>query len=134
VTATLDRVRAATANLPTPTVFYPAWDKPVIAIGGGSFLSQLFEIAGARNVYASIAAPSAPVAIEDVVQRNPDIVIAGKNGAATMRANPMWMAIPAAKAGRIIELDEDIMTRPSVQLGAAAVALARLFHPGLRVR
>ena len=59
VQATLARVRAATASLPHPTVFIPAWDKPIIAIGGGSFMSELLEVAGARNVYADISAPSA---------------------------------------------------------------------------
>jgi ABC-type Fe3+-hydroxamate transport system substrate-binding protein len=65
VAATLDRVHAATKNLPRPTVFIPTWDRPLIAIGGGSFLSQLLDIAGARNIYEDIAAPSAIVTIED---------------------------------------------------------------------
>ena len=54
VAATLDRVQAATKNLPRPTVFIPTWDRPLIAIGGGSFLSQLLDIAGARNIYEDI--------------------------------------------------------------------------------
>ncbi len=134
VTATLDRVRAATATLPHPTVFYPTWDKPIIAIGGGSFLSELFEIAGARNVYASVAAPSATVSIEDVVQRNPDIVITGANGAARMGKSPMWRTVAAVRAGKVLEADENLITRPSVQLGAAAVSLAKLLHPEAGVR
>ena len=71
------RVRAATASLPHPTVFYPTWDKPIIAIGGGSFLSELLDIAGARTSTRSVEAPSATVALEDVVQRNPDWCLPG---------------------------------------------------------
>ena len=38
--------------LPRPTVFFRTWEKPIIAIGGGSFLNELVEIAGGTNVYA----------------------------------------------------------------------------------
>ncbi|MEO7084407.1 MAG: helical backbone metal receptor [Gemmatimonadaceae bacterium] len=130
VSATLDRVRKATASLPHPTVFYPTWDKPIITIGGGSFMSELFEIAGARNIYAEVHAPSAAVALEDVVQRDPDFVLSSRAGAERMKASAMWRAVAAVRAGHIVTIDEDITTRPSVQLGAAAVRLAELLHPG----
>jgi iron complex transport system substrate-binding protein len=86
VSATLERVRHATAGLPRPTVFIPTWEKPIIAIGGGSFLSELVEIAGGTNVYASIPTPSATVTIEDVVTRNPDFVVTGRDREAAIRA------------------------------------------------
>jgi iron complex transport system substrate-binding protein len=130
VSATLARVRAATASLGRPTVFYPTWEKPIIAIGGGSFLSELFEIAGAKNIYADVHAPSAAVALEDVVRRNPDFVLTGQTNANKMKRSPMWRAIAAVRDGHLIVIDEDDATRPSVQLGEAAVRLAALIHPG----
>jgi len=130
VMATLARVRAATANLPRPTVFVHAWDRPIIAIGGGSFLSQLLDIAGARNVYADIAAPSATVTLEDVVRRNPDYVLASPVSAPKMRASASWNAIPAIRAGKLLVYDTVLVGRPSVLLGAGAVSLANLIHPG----
>jgi iron complex transport system substrate-binding protein len=130
VMATLHRVRAATANLPHPTVFIHAWDRPIIAIGGGSFLSQLLEIAGGRNVYADISAPSATVTLEDVVKRNPDYVLASPVSAPKMRESPSWNAVPAIRAGKLLVYDTTLVGRPSVLLGAAAVSLAKLIHPG----
>jgi ABC-type Fe3+-hydroxamate transport system substrate-binding protein len=130
VMATLERVRAATANLPRPMVFVHAWDRPIIAIGAGSFLSQLLDIAGARNVYADIAGPSATVTLEDVVKRNPDYVLASPISAPKMRASASWSAVPAVRAGRLLVYDTVLVGRPSVLLGAAAVSLAKLIHPG----
>ena len=130
VSATLERVRRATTGLSRPTVFLPTWEKPVIAIGGGSFMSELLEIAGARNIYQSVHTPSVTVTLEDVVSRNPDVVITGRGREAALRATPSWQAIPAVRKGRVLGVDLDLMGRPSVQLGAAAVALARLLHPG----
>jgi iron complex transport system substrate-binding protein len=127
---TLARVRAATADQRRPTVFLPIWERPLIVIGGGSFMSELLDIAGARNVYADIAAPSATVTIEDVVRRNPDLILASPTTAATIRASAQWRAVPAVRAGRILVYDTTLIGRPSVRLGAAALSLAALLHPG----
>lgn len=130
VRATLDRVLAATRALPHPTVFFHTWDRPLITIGGGSFLNELVEIAGARNVYADLSGPSGIVTVEDVVRRNPDFVLASPITAASLRADPRWQALPAVRAGRVLAFDTTVVGRPSVTLGAAARSLADLLHPG----
>ena len=133
VEATLARVRDATASLPHPTVFMHAWDKPIFAIGGGSFLTELLTIAGARNVYSDITAPSATVTLEDVVLRDPDIVLAAPIAVEKMRADAAWRTVPAVRAGgrRLLAYDTLLVGRPSATLGAAAVSLAALLHPGI---
>ena len=131
VDATLERVRAATAGLPRVRVFMPTWEQPVIAIGGGSFMNELIEIAGGRNVYADLAAPSPTVALEDVVSRDPDVVLASPESRARILADPRWRAVRAVRLGRVLAYDTMVVGRPSVVLGAAAVSLARLLHPGV---
>jgi ABC-type Fe3+-hydroxamate transport system substrate-binding protein len=130
VAATLALVRRATAGLSRPTVFVPTWDHPVIAIGGGSYLSELLEIAGAHNIYADVRTPTIVVTLEDVVQRNPEFVLTTPTEAATMRTSPLWRAVPAVRAGRVLVYDTTVVSRPSVTLGAAARELAGLVHPG----
>jgi iron complex transport system substrate-binding protein len=130
VRATLDRVRAATRSLPRPTVFFHTWDRPLITIGGGSFLNELVDIAGGRNVYADLPGPSGIVTIEDVVRRNPTFVLASPITAASIRSDPRWQAVPAVRAGHVLVFDTTIVGRPSVTLGAAARSLADLLHPG----
>ncbi|HEY2162836.1 MAG TPA: helical backbone metal receptor [Gemmatimonadaceae bacterium] len=130
VAATLDRVRAATKNLPRPTVFIPTWDRPLIAIGGGSFLSQLLDIAGARNIYEDIATPSAIVTIEDVAKRNPDYVLTSPAAAPTVGTEQKWRALSAVRQKHVLVYDTLLVGRPSVTLGAAAISLANLLHPG----
>ncbi|HET6761279.1 MAG TPA: helical backbone metal receptor, partial [Gemmatimonadaceae bacterium] len=78
---TLDRVRASTAGLARPAVFWHIWDAPLITIGAGSFMNELVEIAGARNVYADIESPSKAISLEDVARRDPEFILAGPIGA-----------------------------------------------------
>ncbi len=131
VDATLDRVRAATRGLPRPTVFLPTWEDPVIAIGGGSFLDEIITIAGGRNVYGDLAAPSPTVSLEDVVQRDPDVVLTSPETRVRLLSDPRWQALRAVRAGRVLAYDTSVVGRPSVVLGQAAVSIARLLHPGV---
>jgi ABC-type Fe3+-hydroxamate transport system substrate-binding protein len=130
VQRTLDRVREATRALDRPTVFMETWDNPVIAIGGGSFINQLIEIAGGRNIYGDVAAPSPTVSLEDVVRRDPDVVLASPVARARLLSDPRWQALRAVREGRVLAFDTTVVGRPSVVLGQAALAIARLLHRG----
>jgi len=128
---TLDSVRRATATLPHPKVFWHIWDSPLITIGSGSFMNELVEIAGARNVYADIQGASGQIALEDVARRDPDFILAGRDGSRQINSDPRWRIVRAARAGKIIVVDTGVVARPSVRLGEAAVSLAEALHPGL---
>lgn len=130
VSATLERVREATRDLPHPTVFWHIWDAPIITIGQGSYMNDLVEIAGGRNVYGDVEAASPTVSIEDVIHRNPDVMIAGPVGAAHMRASAIWRSVDAVRRGHIAVVDTMLVGRPGARLGEAAVSIARLLHPG----
>ena len=130
VKRTLDRVRQATAPLPKPRVFWHIWDAPLITIARGSYMNELIEIAGGTNIYGDLPDPSPSVSIEDVLERNPEYVITGPEGAEKIRRDPRWSEAPAVKAGRILVADTTLVGRPSVRLGEAAMSLAQLLHPG----
>jgi ABC-type Fe3+-hydroxamate transport system substrate-binding protein len=131
VSRTLERVRAATAPLAHPSVFWHVWDSPLYTIGAGSFLDELVTIAGARNVYHDLAAPSPQVSLEDIVRRDPDVILAGPEGRARIATSPAWQSVRAVRAGRVLAVDTNLVGRPSVRLGEAAVSLARMLHPEL---
>ncbi len=129
---TLDRVRAATASLPRPTVFWHIWDAPLITIGAGSFMNELVDIAGATNVYAAdIRGPSKPISLEDVAHRNPDFILAGPIGAQKIAGDPRWRIVRAARERKVLIVDTVLVARPALRLGEAAVSLANLLHPGV---
>ena len=134
VQRTLARVRSATRGVTRPRVFWHIWDAPLITIGRGSFLSQLVDIAGGRNVYEDIEAPSQQVTFEDVVRRDPELVLVGPEGGGTLARDPAWRAIRAVREGRVRIVDTTLVARPSVRLGEAAVHLARLLHPEIEIR
>jgi iron complex transport system substrate-binding protein len=127
---TLDSVRTATAKLTRPSVFWHIWDAPVITIGAGSFMNELVDIAGGKNVYADIKGPSAQVSLEDISRRDPDFILAGPIGKSEIQSDSRWRIVSAARDNKIFVVDTLLVARPSVRLGEAAVSLANLLHPG----
>jgi iron complex transport system substrate-binding protein len=131
VQRTLARVRAATRGLDAPTVFWHVWDAPIYTIGSGSYLDELLRIAGGTNIYGDRAEPSPQVSLEDIVHRDPHIILAGASGARTIAASPLWQGVRAVREGRVFVVDTNLVGRPAVRAGEAAVSLARLLHPGI---
>lgn len=127
---TLDGVRARAAALSHPKVLVPTWHTPLLVIGGGSHMSELVEIAGGRNVYGDLPAPSPQVAFEDVLRRDPDVILTGPEGRRTILASPQWRALRAVREGRVFAYDTMVVGRPSVTLGQAAAEFATLIHRG----
>lgn len=130
VEATLARVRAATSSLAQPTAFWILWESPLLAVGGGSFLNELLAVAGGRNVYDSLPGPSPAVSFEDLLRRDPDLILASPASREHILADPRWRALRAVRAGRVLVFDSTIVNGPSARIGASAVSLARLLHPG----
>ncbi len=134
VQRTLDAVRAITRDTPVRTIAWPLWQQPLMVVGRGSYLDELVEIAGGRNVFHDLDAPSPPVSIEEIARRDPDVVIASARTRSELEDRPQWRAVRAVREGRWLIDDPTVTGRPSVVLGMAAVSLARALHPELGPR
>ncbi len=131
VQRTIARVRAVTARVAPRTVAWPLWQQPVMVVGRGSYLDELIEIAGGRNVFHDLEAPSPVVNVEEIARRDPDVLIASARTSAELLEKPQWQAIRAVRQRRFVLDDPTLTGRPSVVLGMAAASLARLLHPEL---
>ncbi len=129
----IDRVRARPAGAHPPTVFWQLWDSPLYTIGRGSFMNELVEIAGAKNVFDDLDLAAPQVTMEEIVRRNPDYILAGPVNAAKIRESAVWRAVPAVRAGHILVVDTALVGRPGVRLGEAARHLrALIVHDTVR--
>ena len=134
VQRTLDRVRAATAQLPHPRVAWQLWDTPLLILGSGSYQHELVEIAGAENVYGDEVKPNTQTSLEDLMRRDPDVILTDSSRALAIRRSPRWRGVRAVREDHVLVVDDETSSRASVKLGMAAVALARLLHPETNIR
>ncbi|MEX1182470.1 MAG: cobalamin-binding protein [Gemmatimonadota bacterium] len=134
VEAQLDSVRAAVAGRERPAVLYLIDRDPVMVAGAGTFVGQLVEVAGGRNIFADLPQFYPQVSLEEVLVRDPDVIIRPTvrprpNAAAALRGLPGWRSLRAVREGRVYEIDVDLYNRPGITVGRAARGLARLIHP-----
>ena len=71
---------ARTGTGPKPKVLFVVGRTPgsvldLSVAGRGSYLNELIALAGGENVFADAAVPYPQVAIEEVIRRNPDVII-----------------------------------------------------------
>lgn len=135
--AELEAVRASVAGAPRPTVFYMAWNDPPLTAGPKTFVSQVIEVAGGRNVFADQAALWPTVSLEEIVRRQPEYVVVprGEQGAErveAMKRAPGWRELRALQQGRGVMVPAEVVNQPGPRLGEAARAMRDAIHPELR--
>jgi iron complex transport system substrate-binding protein len=110
---------------PRPTVFLLAWDRPPMTLGRGSFLSEIVERAGARNLFDDLATSSAPISIEAVAARDPDFILVSGTGEPAVARRTEWRVVPAVKARRFLVVNGSEFNRPSPRIADAVRQLTR---------
>ncbi len=111
--AELARLRLPSDGGGAPTVLLLAWDQPPMAIGAGSFQSEILTLAGGRNIFADIAAPSATVSIEAIAARDPSLILVSDSGIPGFAGRPEWSVIRAVRERRFVHLNTPAFGRPS---------------------
>lgn len=115
--------RASASHRAATPVLLLAWDHPAIALGAGSFASELVELAGGRNVFDDLAAPSAPVSLEAIAAREPAVVILAGSEMPGLERRPEWRTLRAIREGRVLRLTESSSNRPSPRAAEAVRSL-----------
>ncbi|WP_439859871.1 cobalamin-binding protein [Pseudomonas sp. MBLB4136] len=106
-------------------VFYQIWDKPLYTIGGRQIISDALRLCGAENVFADLSLPAPQVSVESVLQRDPEVILAGSG--AQLDGWRRWPQLTAVKRKQLWPVPDKGLERPSFQMLAATEKLcARL--------
>jgi iron complex transport system substrate-binding protein len=135
----IDRIRKATAAIPKerrPRVFFEVWDEPLMAGTRRSLAGQLIELAGGVNIFGDLPGRYVQVSPEAVLERNPQVLVAPDTHTTTVDRRslinrPGLSGIDAARNGRILILDGDLISRAGPRIAEALEMLVEAIHPGL---
>jgi iron complex transport system substrate-binding protein len=130
----LQAVRTAVAGRERRSVFYVVWYEPPTTTGSGTYIDELIEIAGGRNVFEDAPGLWPQVSMEEVVRRQPDIVLISQTEDSPIDVERLgravgWRELRAVKEGRVVHADADLYNRPGPRVADAALRLATLLHP-----
>lgn len=133
IDAEISDVERRTADLERPLVYYDIAHPPPITVGHGSYLDSLIVIAGGRNVFHDVEAPSPTVSLEAIAVRDPDVILfpvsAAWGGASSPADRAGWSALRAVREGRVERVDADLLHRLGPRVGRAVRGLAEILHP-----
>lgn len=104
-------------------VFYQVWNHPLYTVGGGQIISDALSVCGARNVFDDLTLPAPQVSIEAVLQRNPQVILAGDP-----QQLDEWKAWPVAQ-GHVLQVPDKGLERPSGQMVEAVAKLCQVMSP-----
>ncbi|MFC6337609.1 ABC transporter substrate-binding protein [Pseudomonas sp. CCM 7891] len=110
-------------------VFYQVWNQPLYTVGGGQIISDALSVCGARNVFDDLKLPAPQVSLESVLQRNPEVILAGDQ--AQLDAWKAWPQMAAVAQGRLLQVPDKGLERPSGQMLEAVARLCQVIAPGL---
>ncbi|MDD2057157.1 cobalamin-binding protein [Pseudomonas sp. GD03860] len=105
-------------------VFYQVWDKPLYTVGGGQIVSDALAVCGARNVFAEQTLPAPQVSVESVLLQDPQVILAGDQ--AQLDAWKAWPQVDAVRNGRLLQVPDKGLERPSGQMIEATARLCQL--------
>lgn len=97
--------------------------------GAHTFMDEIAQIVGLENIFADVEGWS-EVSEEEVIARNPDYIVTismgsmeGPSPVEEIMGRPGWEGITAVKDGKILNLVDNELSRPSVRLVEGAEAL-----------
>ena len=136
VEARIEKVEAKIKDIPEekrPTIFRVMGLDPVGTIGGVSFQTDVYRLAGGRNIFADTDKDYFELDLETLIKLDPDIiVIAGEDeeeAKARIKEQEGWEDLTAVKVDRIVVISADLICRPSPRIGQTIEQLAKDFHP-----
>jgi iron complex transport system substrate-binding protein len=137
--ATVASIEASVKDVRTHVTPYPerrtlmlVGHQPIVAVGPGTFLDDLFKIARAENIADAAAQQWPHLSMEFIVATRPEVIIDGQMGSDAVTPSQFWQAyptIPAVRNHRVVGYPEDPTLHPGPRVGTTLEMIARLVHP-----
>jgi vitamin B12 transport system substrate-binding protein len=95
-------------------VFYQLWSRPLRTVANDSWIQELIATCHGENVYAQASVDYPQVSIENVLQKQPEVIIIPQHHGSNRPDEinwQQWPEIPAVKHQQIYHLNGDILHR-----------------------
>jgi iron complex transport system substrate-binding protein len=115
----------------------------LIVVGQASYLNEIIALAGGENVFRDAVASYPGVSLEEVLARNPDVIVDMGDMADTVgvtdehkrEVTSLWgrlSSVAAVKQHRVYAVASDIYVEPGPRVVDAAKSFLEMLHPEAR--
>lgn len=115
----LEKIYKSSQKIETkPKIYFEEWDEPMIS--GIQWVEEIIEVCGGETIFPELRNGSLAkerfVKSEDIINRNPDIILASWCGKGVkinkIKSRPGWENINAVKNNKIYEIKSSIILQP----------------------
>jgi iron complex transport system substrate-binding protein len=141
----LEAIRARAAPFKKTRMMFVVGRTPnrldgLIVVGQGSYLNEIIALAGGENVFHDAAAAYPTVSLEEVLARNPDVIVdmgdmsdsVGITEEHKRDVTKLWdrlSSLAAVKQHRVYAVASDVYVVPGPRVVDAAKAFLEMLHP-----
>ena len=126
IKSSLIRLHKLSESLPHPPTLIVVSISPLYVAGPNSFLGELLNFVGAKNVVKKGTFPL--WSYEEVLGAGPDVVICLSDHVQKIPKEVLDWSIPAVRTGRVFVLSELDLLRPGPRIVRAALTLYTVIH------
>ena len=126
----VDTVRKSVEGTPAVSAFIEIGQNPLYTAGPGTLLDELITIAGGKNVVSQSGWVA--YSAEQLIKADPQVYLATKGSSsdpASVEKRAGYSGLSAVKNGRIVILDDNLVSRPGPRLVQGLKQIVAGLHP-----
>lgn len=131
--SSITKLKETLKNEPKRKVFFCVWPKPIVTVGGDSFLNDVITTCGGTNIAANIKSGYPKYSPEKLIASQPELLVMPYESKDTsFKTTPPWSLMKAVKENRVYHLpdrEHDYLSRPTLQIFEGLYEFARRLHP-----
>jgi iron complex transport system substrate-binding protein len=128
--ADVEAIRKAVAGAAPVTAFVEIGQNPLFTVGSGTLIDELVTLAGGKNV---VAQPGyVGYSAEQLIASDPQVYLATKGSSSdpsAIASRAGFDKLAAVKSGRIVILDDNLVSRPGPRFVDGLKQIAEGLHP-----
>ncbi len=115
-------------------VFYEVWDEPLMTAGPKSFIGEMLEMGGMKNIFSDMSVGYPKISDEVVLNRDPEVILAPSTHRSQVSIEMLtkrqgWGRIAAVRDHQVFLIDGDQVSRCGPRMLDALEAMIRAVYP-----
>jgi iron complex transport system substrate-binding protein len=132
IRAQIAAVRERLASAKSERALMLVGHQPIVAVGRGTYLDELLQIARAENIAAAANQEWPHLSMEYIIAMRPEVILDGSMGNDPSSSDNFWKkypTIPAVRDHRVFGYPESPILHSGPRVGNSLETIARIIHP-----
>jgi iron complex transport system substrate-binding protein len=132
IRAQIAAIRERLATVKSERALMLVGHQPIVAVGRGTYLDELLQIAHAENIAAAANEEWPHLSMEYIIAMRPEVILDGSMGNDPSSSGSFWEkypTIPAVRDHRVFGYPESPILHSGPRVGDSLETIARMIHP-----